>query len=65
MRIKFMHRNVINGKVLTGTVHNKRILITRINLTYSGPILSFNFQRNQFPIIPVFAMTISLKDEHF
>jgi ATP-dependent DNA helicase PIF1 len=34
-------------------------LITRINLTYSGTILPFNFQRSQFPIIAAFAMTIN------
>jgi hypothetical protein len=35
MRIKFMHRNAIDCEVLTGTARNKRILIPRINLTYS------------------------------
>ena len=45
MRIKFMHRYAINCEVLTGTVRNKRILIPRINLTYSGTVLQFNFQR--------------------
>jgi hypothetical protein len=40
-----MHRN-IDCEVLTGTERNKRILIPRINLTYSGTILPFNFQRN-------------------
>jgi hypothetical protein len=29
-----MHRNAIDGEVLTGTARNKRILIPRINLTY-------------------------------
>jgi hypothetical protein len=37
-RIKFMHRNTIDCEVLTGTERNKRILIPRINLTYSGTI---------------------------
>ena len=64
MRIKFMNRNAIYCKVLTGTVRNKRIVIPRINLTYSGTILSFNLQRTQSPIIPAFAMAISLKDKH-
>jgi hypothetical protein len=36
MRIKFMHRNAIDCEVLTGTARNKRILIPRINLTYSN-----------------------------
>jgi ATP-dependent DNA helicase PIF1 len=56
-----MHRNAIDCEVLTGTERNKRILIPlpRINLTYSGTILPFNFQRSQFPIIAAFAMTIS------
>jgi hypothetical protein len=31
-----MHRNAIDCEVLTGTERNKRILIPRINLTYSG-----------------------------
>jgi hypothetical protein len=35
MRIKFMQRNAIDCEVLTGTARNKRILIPRINLTYS------------------------------
>jgi len=64
MRIKFMHRNAVNCEVLTGTVHNKRILIPRINLTYSGTILPFNLQRTQSSIIPALGMTISLKDKH-
>jgi ATP-dependent DNA helicase PIF1 len=59
MRIKFMYRNTIDCEVLTGIVRNKRILIPRINLTYSGTILPFNFQRTQFPIIPTFAITIN------
>ena len=59
MRIKFMHRNAINCKVLTGTVRNKGILIPRINLTYSGTILPVNLEITQFPIIPAFAMTIN------
>ena len=64
MCIKFMHRNAINCKVWTGTVRNKRILIPRKNLTYSGTILPYNLQRTPFPIIPAFAMTISLKEKH-
>ena len=47
MRIKFMHRNVIDCEVLTKTARNKRIVIPRINLTYSGTILPFT----QFPTI--------------
>jgi hypothetical protein len=54
-----MHCNAIDCEVLTGTERNKRILIPRINLTYSGTILLFNFQRSQFPIITAFAMTIN------
>lgn len=54
-----MHRNSIDCEVLTGTARSKRILIPRINLTYSGTILPFNFQRTQYPIIPAFAMTIN------
>ena len=42
MRFKFMHRNAIDGEILTGTACNKIILIPRINLTYSGTILPFN-----------------------
>ena len=64
MRIKFMHRNAINCKVLIGAVRNKRIFIPLINLTYSGTILKFNLQRTQSPIIPALAMAISLKDKH-
>jgi ATP-dependent DNA helicase PIF1 len=55
-----MHRNAIDYEVLTGTERNKRILIPRINFTYLGTILPFNFQkRSQFPIIAAFAMTIN------
>jgi hypothetical protein len=54
-----MHRNTIDCEVLTGTQRNKRILIPRINLTYSGTILPFNFQRSQFAIIAALAMTIN------
>ena len=63
--IKFMHRNVIDCEVLTGTACNKRILIPRINLTYSGTILPLNLQKTQFPLIPALTMKISLKDKHF
>jgi hypothetical protein len=35
MRIKFMHRSATDCEVFTGTARNKRILIPRINLTYS------------------------------
>jgi hypothetical protein len=54
-----MHPNAIDCEVLTGTERNKRILIPRINLTFSDTILPFNFQRSQFPIIAAFAMTIN------
>jgi ATP-dependent DNA helicase PIF1 len=54
-----MHRNAIDCEVLTGTECNQRILIPRINLTYSGTISPFNFQRSQFSIIAAFAMTIN------
>jgi ATP-dependent DNA helicase PIF1 len=54
-----MHCNAIDCEVLTRTERNKRILIPRTNLTYSGTILLFNFQRSQFPIIAAFAMTIN------
>jgi hypothetical protein len=66
IRIKFMHGNAIDCEVLTGTERNKIILIPRINLTYSGTgtILSFNFQRSQFPIIAAFAMTINKSQKH-
>lgn len=37
----------------------QRILISRINLTCTGTILPFKFQRTQFPVIPAFAMTIN------
>jgi ATP-dependent DNA helicase PIF1 len=59
MRIKLMHPNAIDCEVLNGTARSKRILIPRINLTYSGIILPFNFQRTQFLIIPAFATTIN------
>jgi ATP-dependent DNA helicase PIF1 len=59
IRIKFMHHNAIDSEDLTGTERNKRILIPGINLTYSGTILPFNFQRSQYPIIAAFAMTIN------
>ena len=59
MRIKFIHRNAIDCKVLTGTAHNKGILVPYINLTYSGTILPFNLERTDFPIIPALTMTIN------
>lgn len=59
MRVKSLHNNTIDCEILTGVARNKRILIPRINLTYSGSILPFDFQRTQFPIIPAFAMTIN------
>jgi hypothetical protein len=54
-----MHRNAIDSEDLTGTERNKKILIPRISLTYSGTILPFSFQRSQFAIIAAFAMTIN------
>lgn len=59
MRIKNMHNNTIDCEILTGTARGKRVLIPRINLTYTGTILPFDFQRTQFPIIVAFAMTIN------
>ncbi|XP_055306515.1 ATP-dependent DNA helicase pif1-like [Sitodiplosis mosellana] len=59
MRVKQLHNNAIDCEVLTGTSKGKRILIPRINLTYSGTLLPFDFQRTQFPVIPAFAMTIN------
>lgn len=59
MRVKCLHNNAIDCEVLTGFSKGKLILIPRINLTYSGTILPFDFQRTQFPIIPAFAMTIN------
>jgi ATP-dependent DNA helicase PIF1 len=44
---------------LTGIARNKRILISRINVTYSDTTLPFIFQRTQFPIIPAFAIKIN------
>jgi hypothetical protein len=60
-----MHRNAIDCEVLTGTERNKRILIPRINLTYSGTILPFNFQRSQFPIIAAFAIINNSQKQTF
>lgn len=59
MRVKVLHHNAIDCEILTGTASGRRILIPRINLTYSGTILPFEFQRTQFPVIPAFAMTIN------
>lgn len=59
MRIKCMHNNAVDCEVLTGTSKGKRILIPRINLTYSSTLLPFNFQQTQFPLVPAFAMTIN------
>ena len=44
LRVKCLHHNSIDCEVLTGNNRNKRILIPRINLTYSGSILPFSFQ---------------------
>lgn len=59
MRIKQMYNNALDCEVLTGTARGARILIPRINLTYSGTLLPFDFQRTQFPVIVAFAMTIN------
>lgn len=59
MRVKTLHNNVIDCEVLTGIGRGRRILIPRINLTYTGTILPFDFQRTQFPVIVAFAMTIN------
>jgi hypothetical protein len=50
-----MHRNVIDCEVLTGTERNKRILIPRINLTYSysGTILINKSQKQTFQKIAI------------
>lgn len=50
MRVKVLHTNSVECEVLTGMSSGKRILIPQINLTYSGTILPFDFQRRQFPI---------------
>lgn len=59
MRVKSLHNNTIDCEVLTGIAYGTRVLIPRINLTYSGINLPFNFQRTQFPIINAFAITIN------
>jgi len=59
LRIRVLHNNVIDCEVLTGTSIGLRVLIPRINLTFSGTILPFKFQRTQFPVITAFAMTIN------
>lgn len=59
MCVKLLHRNAIDCEVLTGISVGKRILIPWINLTFSGNILPFKFQRTQFPVIAAFAMTIN------
>lgn len=59
MRVKALHNNAIDCEVLTGIGRSTRVLIPRINLTYTGEILPFSMQRTQFPIILAFAMTIN------
>lgn len=41
MRIKALHKNSIDCEVLTGIARKKKILIPRINMTYSGTLLNF------------------------
>ena len=54
-----MYQKAVDCEGLTRTAHNKRIFILRINLSYSGTILPFNFQKSQFQIISAFSMTIN------
>lgn len=59
MRVKALHNNAIDCEVLTGIARKTRVLIPRINLTYTGAVLPFSMQRTQFPVILAFAMTIN------
>jgi len=59
MRVRGMHRHCIDCEVLTGTSAGSRILIPRVLLRPSETLLPFSLQRQQFPIIPAFAMTIN------
>lgn len=59
MRLKILYHNSIDSEVLTGNTKGTRLLIPCINLTFFGTFLPLQFQRTQFPIIPVFAVTVN------
>lgn len=59
MSAKVLHQNSIDCELLTESTNGNRNLNPRINLTFSGTILPFKFQRNKFSIIPAIAMTIN------
>jgi hypothetical protein len=54
-----MHRSAIDSEVLTGTERNKRILISRINLTYSSTIFAFAINKSQKQTLEKIAVLLS------
>ncbi|XP_031108559.1 ATP-dependent DNA helicase PIF1-like [Ipomoea triloba] len=51
--------HVIEAKILCGIHYGTNVLIPRLSLTPSDPILPFKFQRKQFPVLLSYAMTIN------
>ncbi|CAF3262621.1 unnamed protein product, partial [Rotaria sp. Silwood2] len=57
--VRRLLNHMIDCEVATGSNKGSRVLIPRITLTPSDPILPFKLRRHQFPIRLSFAMTIN------
>lgn len=57
LQVKALHRNVVDGTILTGSAQGETVFVSRIPLIPSD--LPFEFKRLQFPLKVCFAMTIN------
>ncbi|XP_031108406.1 uncharacterized protein LOC116012871 [Ipomoea triloba] len=51
--------HVLEAKIMSGTHEETKVLIPRMSLTPSDTRLPFKFQRKQFPLMLLYAMTIN------
>ncbi|XP_031101950.1 ATP-dependent DNA helicase PIF1-like [Ipomoea triloba] len=51
--------HVVEGSILAGPNAGTKVLIARMTITPSDPILPFKFNRRQFPLMLSYAMTIN------
>ncbi|KAL8555556.1 hypothetical protein ACS0TY_003385 [Phlomoides rotata] len=51
--------HILEGNVITGSNLGKLVLIPRLSPTPSAPRCPYKFQRRQFPLIILYAMSIN------
>lgn len=57
--VRTLTENLIDAEVLVGKAKGKRVFIPRMDLIPTDSDLPFTFCRQQFPVIPAFALTIN------